>query len=282
MRQVRGGGGRKARPVVTSAIVTAAIAPVLASAGVRAEQVTQLVLGETADVLGRSGEWLQVRTSLDRYEGWTHRGYVREADDAGTDAWRARALAWSEGARVAVDGVPAALPLRARVGLAGERVALPDGRSGQVVGGSIRAAAEVLRASGAEAPERWALERFQSAPYQWGGVTPWGADCSGLVQTTYLARGIVTPRDSSAQAAFGEPIPLDAFEPGDLLFFRSETGGTAITHVAFAAAGGRLVHSTIACGGVVHESFAEGSRAGAALRPRLAAARRFARRQAVA
>jgi cell wall-associated NlpC family hydrolase len=69
-------------------------------------------------------------------------------------------------------------------------------------------------------------------------------------------------------------VPLDAIAPGDLLFFRSESGKDLITHVAFAAAGDTLIHSTLACGGVVHEPWAAGTRA-ATLRERLVAVRRL-------
>jgi cell wall-associated NlpC family hydrolase len=102
-------------------------------------------------------------------------------------------------------------------------------------------------------------------------------DCSGLVQTTFAARGVDVPRDSAQQAEAGTAVPLDAIRPGDLLFFHSETG-PRITHVAFAAEGDTLIHSTIARGGVVQEPFAPGSRAGDALRPRLVAARRIPER----
>ena len=111
------------------------------------------------------------------------------------------------------------------------------------------------------------------APYQWGGVTPWGADCSGLVQTTFAARGTVLPRDSSQQVHCGTSIPLTAIQPGDLLFFRSENG-SAITHVAFAGEGDTLVHSTLACGGALSEQWLPGHRA-ASLRERLVAVRRL-------
>ena len=133
----------------------------------------------------------------------------------------------------------------------------------------------VVTAARGVAAEQWAFERFGGAPYQWGGLTPWGVDCSGLVQTTYLARGVTVPRDSSAQALWGDGVPIDGAAPGDLLFFRSESGSAAITHVAFAAAGNCIVHSTIACGGVVREPFGEGTRAGQAIRPRLVAVRRY-------
>ncbi|MBA2627762.1 MAG: C40 family peptidase [Gemmatimonadales bacterium] len=263
---------------MTAIIGVAPVAPVLASASVRAEQVTQLVLGETAEHIDDSGEWLRIRTHLDRYEGWVHRGYVRVVADVEAAAWRKRAGAWSEGATIGAGDDMLSVPLRGRVALDGEEVALPDGRTGTLAAGALRPMAEASAANSAAPPEGWALHHFPGSPYQWGGLTPWGVDCSGLVQTTFLARGTVVPRDSSAQAHFGEAVSLDAFAPGDLLFFRSESGSDVITHVAFAAPGECIVHSTIACGGMVHEPFTAGSRAGDALRPRLAAARRYAAR----
>ena len=263
---------------MTSVIGAAAVAPLVASASVRAEQVSQLLLGETAALLEHAAEWLRVRCDADGYEGWVHRGYVRETEEAETARWRAAAAGWSEGARLDVGGITRSLPLRARVALDGADAILPDGSRGRVIGGTIRTHDAVRAAALAAATERWALDHFGGASYQWGGLTPWGVDCSGLVQTTFLARGVAVPRDSSQQAAFGDAVPLDAVRPGDLLFFRSESGSDTITHVAFVADGEMLVHATIACGGVVLESFSPGSRAGDALRPRLVSARRFAPR----
>jgi len=141
-----------------------------------------------------------------------------------------------------------------------------------VVGGSISPAEELARASQATRPLDWARAHFSGSPYLWGGITSWGVDCSGLIQTTFAARGEVFPRDSHDQAALGEPVEPAAAAPGDLLFF-SESG-TRITHVAFAGEDDTLVHSTLACGGFTVESWKPGSRA-AMLRAQLVAVRRI-------
>jgi gamma-D-glutamyl-L-lysine dipeptidyl-peptidase len=259
---------------VTSAIIArSAVVPVLGGPTLRADQVSQMVLGETAAVLDVSAEWRRVRTTLDHYEGWVHTGYCVEVEGEGAAAWRRDAEGWSEGAFVQVDGGRARLPLRARVALAGDLVRLPDGRTGRVVEGAVRPAADAVTAARTSAPERWAWERFAGTQYQWGGVTPLGADCSGMVQTTFLARGVALPRDSPQQSACGAAIPLDAIRPGDLLFFR-DASGPRITHVALAGEGDTLVHSTVSCGGMVQEPWARGSRA-APLRERLVAVRRL-------
>jgi hypothetical protein len=262
---------------MTAVIARAAIVPVFAQPTLRSEQASQLVLGETATVLEAAGDWRRVRTDLDGYAGWVHAGYCVEPDDARAEAWRQEASGWSLGAVLRLgDGRAVRLPLRARVALEGDMARLPDGRRGQVSEGALACAAEAMQAARARPPERWALEYFAGSPYEWGGVTPCGVDCSGVVQTTFLARGLILPRDSSQQAECGAPVPLDDARPGDLLFFRDDAGAR-VTHVAFAGEADTLVHSTVALGGMVQEPWLPGSRA-AALRERLVAVRRLEER----
>ncbi len=260
---------------MSSVIARSAIAPLLAQPSLRAEQVSQLVLGETGRVLEAAKEWRRIRGDLDGYEGWVHFGYLIETDPAGASQWTRAAAGWSLGATLSVTGQRLRMPLRARAVLEGARVRLPDGRVADVAEGDVLTAPDATARARGTAPERWALEYFQGAPYEWGGVTPWGVDCSGLVQTTFAARGTALPRDAALQLGLGAEIPLDDRRPGDLLFFRGESDG--VTHVAFAADGDSLIHSTVSCGGVVAEPWGPGTRA-APLRERLVAVRRLEER----
>jgi cell wall-associated NlpC family hydrolase len=99
-----------------------------------------------------------------------------------------------------------------------------------------------------------ALELFEGTPYQWGGITPWGADCSGLVQTTFRLHGIPLPRDAWQQAERGTDAgaALDALRPADLLFFSDREDGR-ITHVAIALGELRIVHLALGRGGYAVE-----------------------------
>ena len=256
-----------------TAIARAAIVPVLAEPRVRADQVTQLVLGETAAVVDRTGDWRRVCTHIDGYDGWVHAGYLSEVEDQVAEDWRSRATAWSEGATLRIGGSHLPLPLRARVVLQHDAVTLPDGRRGRITEGSVQEMSDVTAAARAKAPERWAFEHFMGSPYQWGGVTPWGVDCSGLVQTTFAARGVILPRDSAQQVFHGATVSFEADQPGDLLFFSGESS-SGITHVAFAGDADTLIHSTLACGGTLMEPWLPGTRA-ATLRQRLVAVRRL-------
>jgi hypothetical protein len=256
----------------SSLIARAGVAPIYREASLRSEQVSQCVMGETAHVLEALGQWRRVRHDGDRYEGWMHLGYTLEVDAEIASGWRDSATGWSDGAVVRTeDGAIVRLPLRARVGVAGPRIDLPDGRQGTLIAGSVTPYARVMSRADVISPDLWAWQAFGGTPYQWGGVTPWGVDCSGLVQTTFLARGTVLPRDASQQAQSGEAVPLGQHQPGDLLFFAEH--GDRITHVAFAGPSDTLVHSTVACGGLVMEPWGPGTRA-MMLRTQLVAARR--------
>ncbi|HSB53263.1 MAG TPA: C40 family peptidase, partial [Gemmatimonadales bacterium] len=244
----------------TSIVARSGVVPVKREPNLRSEQVTQLVLGETARVLETQGDWRRVRLEVDRYEGWVHRGYVLETDHEIARGWKDTAIGWSEGAVVRTEtGTIVRLPVRARVGFAAPRVDLPDGSQGTVIAGSILPYERVKARARAVTPDLWALKTYAGTPYQWGGVTPWGVDCSGLVQTTFLARGISLPRDASQQVAEGNAVAPGDEREGDLLFFAER--GDKITHVALAGPSGTLVHSTVALGGLVMEPWGPGSRA---------------------
>lgn len=96
-------------------------------------------------------------------------------------------------------------------------------------------------------PNQIKLLRFASgylrSPYLWGGRTPLGIDCSGLVQLAYKAIGQTLPRDASLQVLQGENV--DFFEQtqiGDVAFFDNEEG--KIVHTGIICGQGKILHSS--------------------------------------
>lgn len=84
--------------------------------------------------------------------------------------------------------------------------------------------------------------RFIGVPYRLGGTTPRAFDCSGFVRYVFALHGISMPRTAHEQAALGEaPVPGDALEPGDLLFF---WGGHGVQHIAIYIGGDSIIHAS--------------------------------------
>jgi hypothetical protein len=270
------------------ALVRVPVAPVQREPRVSGEQVTQALFGRVVWWTERAGDWYHVRTTPDGYAGWAHAGYLAVVDGAvvdGAEVAEALAAVESDGAGPAVPGVPTdgqrtSLGCVVRVG--GRTLHLPLGAwlgpDAQVLDGEAVPMGElpVRFPRGGEAVARTAARYFTSTSYQWGGVTPWGADCSGFVQTVFALHGVDLPRDASPQARVGADVGADllAHAPGDLLFFSEREDGR-VTHVGLAAGGGRMLHVALGRGGFAGEDLAASDDPYvAALRGRFVGARR--------
>ena len=215
------------------AVVRSPVAPLFDEPRISSVQISQLLAGHDVELLEERDGWCCVQ-GADRYEGWMHRGYLH------TDGASARTRL-SLGCVVMRGGTRRALPL-------GAYLAHDD----DLVDGETIDVADQARhfPCDAAAITRTARRHFEGTSYQWGGVTPWGADCSGLVQTTFALHGVQLPRDAWQQASAGvpgEPDPLAARE-GDLLFFSDREDGH-ITHVAISLGDGAIVHQALGRGG---------------------------------
>jgi len=89
-------------------------------------------------------------------------------------------------------------------------------------------------------------KRYLGVRYVWGGTTPAGFDCSGLMQYSYAEIGISIPRTSRTQFRAGAYIPpdrLDLLEPGDMVFFGYGGDPDQVHHVGMYVGGGDFLHA---------------------------------------
>jgi cell wall-associated NlpC family hydrolase len=227
------------------ALVRTPIAPMYADPYVASVQISQRLAGHTVELLEAQDDWLRCR-GTDGYEGWIHQGFLIPTAGA-AESRNGKRLSLGCVTETKRDGTRA-LPVGAWLS--------PDEvvKSGEAVPGQ-----EIAQRfpRDAQAITRSALRLFEGAPYLWGGVTPWGGDCSGFVQTIFGLHGVRLPRDAWQQSETGTDAGrIEDLKAADLAFF-SDREDRRVTHVAIALGERRLVHLALGKGGYATENLAD-------------------------
>lgn len=81
--------------------------------------------------------------------------------------------------------------------------------------------------------------QYVGVPYVWGGSSPSGFDCSGLVQYAYGKIGVYLPHSSAMQYRYGAAVSKSELKAGDLVFFYNP-----IHHVGIYIGNGKMVNAT--------------------------------------
>jgi len=202
--------------------------------------VSQLLFGETYEVIRSRDNWLNIKCTLDGYEGWI-------------DAAQHSPIPEKDFNNIALTSVGIAIDLFYSAASSDKSVALVTGSSLPYFDGiNLRIGKEKFIYNGqAVMPdqvrtvnmlEKVAL-RYLYAPYLWGGRSPLGIDCSGFVQVLYKCLGIALPRDAYQQADVGKTINFaEEATIGDLAFFQNADG--KITHAGMILKDKKIIHSS--------------------------------------
>lgn len=207
------------------------IVPVKAEPNDKAELVTQLLYGDTFEVLEKNKSWLHIRIAFDQYEGWIDHKQAKEID---LDSWNT------------INKTPFYCTNDLIEFITSNHQLIP------ICLGSNLSALSLLnhQFEGSFTHQKKFVKNkvaevaalYLNAPYLWGGKSPFGIDCSGFTQMVYRMCGFILQRDAAQQAKQGEVLSfIEESETGDLAFFDNEEG--KIIHVGIVLNNNQIIHA---------------------------------------
>ena len=207
------------------------IVPLRAEPDDTSEQTSQLLYGEFFKVLKKNQHWSHIRCGLDNYEGWINNKQYTLIDKDCFESLKKSPKAYASDLFAFVwkdRRILFPIPIGSLVSSADTLLHQHEGKTTQ----GPTSKADIID---------FAL-LFLNSPYQWGGKSPFGIDCSGFVQAVYRLCDITLPRDACQQAELGEPLGfIEESEAGDLVFFDNHEG--RIVHVGILMDNHYIIHA---------------------------------------
>lgn len=216
------------------------LAPLRSHPAEKSEMISQLLFGETVEVVDAKDNWRQVVCSWDGVTGWAD---VKQLKALATEEFQSIQADQSISLSL-VEGLMAAdhfIPLTLGAVLPGF-----DGLRCRLGNQSFQFSGPVVTPGSAPQTGDWVVKiarRYLHAPYLWGGRSPFGVDSAGLVQMVYKMAGIKLLREPVHQVTQGRPVDFtEQCQAGDLAFF--DNGKGEINHVGIILSGCNLIHAS--------------------------------------
>lgn len=194
--------------------------------------------GDNLIVVDSEGDYIKVLYGDDYKEG-----YVVNTGLETTGEWVEKSDVHTEIKRIAAEKAEAARReeiARQNAARAASAYSTTNGSSASATAQPAAAGAVVTSGSGRGQAIVNTAMKYLGTPYRWGGTSPSGFDCSGLVQYVCRANGISVPRVAASQRGAGTYISRENLQPGDLVFF---SNGGGISHVGIYAGNGNMIHA---------------------------------------
>lgn len=199
-------------------ICTVSVAAIRAEQSHQSEMTSQLLYGETVDILETNGKFIKVKMHFDDYEGWVDAQQLGKISDEYFDERKTEIVNNNFGSYNTSQG----------------KILLS-------IGSEVNTENENTPVLNSESISETA-KQLLNVPYLWSGRSFFGIDCSGFVQLIYKVHGISLPREAQQQSEIGEVLSfVEESKPGDLAFFENEEG--QITHVGMMLEDHEIIHA---------------------------------------
>ncbi len=212
-----------------------AVAPLRREASHRSEIMTELLLGEYAEALESSKDFIRIKCLYDDYEGWCQKVQLTEVSQTmQTNLFLHKAIGLAKlndrDCRISL-----ATPLYSTsniISFGNFSVQYP-----------AKYTCDTTQNEFNKENIQHIAEQFLNTPYLWGGKSIFGIDCSGFTQQVFKMFNIKLPRDAYQQAEIGDAVGfLQEAVCGDLAFFDNDEG--RITHVGILINSEEIIHAS--------------------------------------
>jgi len=204
----------------------------------KSELISQVLFGESFEILEDSTSWFKIKLAFDAYEGWIDKKQQIQISSAEYHNLQ------NQNPTYIADLVNVASFNKTELLTLSLGAELPLFKNDITHLKNFETHFEGATISGQSAKNKLidSAYMYLNAPYLWGGKTPFGIDCSGFTQMVYKLNGYKLLRDASQQAMQGEALSfIEESEPGDLAFFDNEEG--KIVHVGMILSNNQIIHA---------------------------------------
>ncbi len=211
--------------------------PVRSTPSEKSEMTTQILYGESYEILDKHDGWQLIRCLWDNYTGWIASAQIAAIVSVETEENAEKKLFNKATVAFVSNQLTHRLPISF-----GSELRQHDKICDNIYETTPIAADESGFNDKTSALLYYA-GLFSYAPYLWGGRSAFGTDCSGLVQILFKALDIRLPRDAHQQAELGQTIDfIEESVAGDLVFFDNADG--KITHVGLLRDSKSVIHAS--------------------------------------
>ena len=193
------------------------VSPMRAENSEKTEMVSQILYGETCEILETEGNFSKIKMDFDGYEGWVNSSVLKKQNPE-----ISKNLVTQNFGVFDVEGSRSLLSIGSELGFVTENLVDKNNIRESLVENA---------------------KKFLNVPFLWGGRSFFGVDDSGFVQLLYKVHGINLPRDPENQALLGTSRDfVEESEAGDLAFFEDSEGN--IVHVGLVLSPFEIIHAS--------------------------------------
>ena len=199
-------------------ICTVSVAAIRAEQSHQSEMTSQILYGETVDILEKAAKFIKIKMHFDGYVGWVD---VQQISEISEEYFQER-----------------------KTELVQNTLQMYSTSQGVIllsIGSEVNSEKADPTFLKTEKVSETA-QKFFNVPYLWSGRSFFGIDCSGFVQLVYKVHGISLPREAHQQSEVGEVLSfVEESKPGDLAFFENVDG--QISHVGMMLEDQNIIHA---------------------------------------